>query len=86
MQAERLAMTCHQSRIATAGVSTFGATALAFNRMLGGCAPGATLNTRSRAMNDKLEYPVNGATGRDVITGWIVYAAVLFSLVLFAVV
>ncbi len=38
MQAERLAMTCHQSRIATAGVSTFGATALAFNRMLGGRA------------------------------------------------
>ncbi len=79
-------MTCHQSRIATAGVSTFGATALAFNRMIGGCAPGATLNTRSRAMNDELECPENGANGRDVIAGWIVYAAVLLSLALFAVV
>ncbi len=37
-------------------------------------------------MNDKLEYPENGATGRDVISGWIVYAALLFSLTLFAVV
>ncbi len=37
-------------------------------------------------MNDELEYPENGATGRDVIAGWIVYAAVLFSLMLFAVV
>ncbi len=37
-------------------------------------------------MNDKLECPENGATGRDVIAGWIVYAAVLFSLMLFAVV
>ncbi len=36
-------------------------------------------------MNDELEYPKNGATGRDVISGWVVYAAVLFSLVLFAV-
>ncbi len=79
-------MTCHQSRIATAGVSTFGATALVFNRMLGGCAPGATLNRRSRAMIDEWEYPGNGVNGRDVISGWVVYAAVLFGLALFAVV
>ncbi len=37
-------------------------------------------------MTDELEYPENGANGRDVISGWMVYAAVLFSLVLFAVV
>ncbi len=37
-------------------------------------------------MNDELEYPENGANGRNVISGWIVYAAVLFSLALFAVV
>ena len=37
-------------------------------------------------MNDESEYPGNGASGRDVIAGWIVYAAVLFSLALFAVV
>ena len=37
-RSERSAMTCHHSRIAIAVVSIFGATALAFNRMLGGCA------------------------------------------------
>ena len=37
-------------------------------------------------MNDELEYPETRATGRDVIAGWFVYAAILFSLVLLAVV
>ena len=37
-------------------------------------------------MNDELEYPQNGASGRDVVSGWIVYAAILLSLVLLSVV
>ena len=37
-------------------------------------------------MMDDSEYPVNGANGRDVASGWIVYAAVLFGLMLFSVV
>ena len=35
-------------------------------------------------MIDDSEYPQNGANGRDVVSGWIVYAAVLFSLMLFS--
>ena len=37
-------------------------------------------------MMDESEYTNNGADGRDVVSGWIVYAAVLFSLMLFSVV
>ena len=37
-------------------------------------------------MNYELEYPENRANGRNVISGWIVYAVFLFSLALFAVV
>ncbi len=37
-------------------------------------------------MIDESEHPENGASGRDVVSGWIVYAALLFSLALFAVV
>ena len=35
---------------------------------------------------DESEYTNNGANGRDVVSGWIVYAAVLLGLVLFSVV
>ncbi len=33
-------------------------------------------------MMDETEYANNGANGRDVVSGWVVYAAVLFILAL----